>query len=248
MLLKHALAVVTGGSSGIGFATAERFVSEGARVVISGRNGDKLDQAAKKLGENALAVVADAASPKDMQRLYESAVSHFQCDVNVVVANAGISRQTPVRETSWEQFSDVLNVNVGAVYATVRESLPFLARPASIILVASLAANQGTKHFSAYCASKAAVVSLAKSFAAEFVEHDIRVNSISPGVADTPIFDTLGISNAQLLQWSNVIPMKRPARPEEIAAAILFLASDASRYMTGADLAVDGGMSGISPF
>ncbi|MBN3753739.1 SDR family oxidoreductase [Paraburkholderia sp. Tr-20389] len=248
MLLEHALAVVTGGSSGIGFATAERFVSEGARVVISGRHADKLGLAAQKLGANALAVVADAASPKDMQRLYESAVGHFKRDVNVVIANAGISRQTPVRETSWEQFSDVFNVNVGGVYATVRESLPFLARPASIILVASLAANQGTKNFSAYCASKAAVVSLAKSFAAEFVEHDIRVNSISPGVAETPIFDTLGISNAQLLQWSNVIPMKRPAQPDEIAAAILFLASDASRYMTGADLAVDGGMSGISPF
>jgi NAD(P)-dependent dehydrogenase (short-subunit alcohol dehydrogenase family) len=248
MLLKGALAVVTGGSSGIGFATAERFMAEGARVVISGRNAEKLGQAAEKLGENALAVVADAASPVDMHRLYEAAVNRFQCNVSVVVANAGVSRQTPVRETSLEQFSDMLNVNVGGVYATVRESLPFLGRPASIILVASLAANQGTRHFSAYCASKAAVVSLAKSFAAEFVEDDIRVNSISPGVAQTPIFDTLGISREQLMQWSNVIPMKRPARPDEIASAILFLASDASRYMTGADLAVDGGMSGISPF
>ncbi|WP_223961037.1 SDR family NAD(P)-dependent oxidoreductase [Paraburkholderia sabiae] len=248
MLLTHALAVVTGGSSGIGFATAERFVSEGARVVISGRNADKLKQAAEKLGENALGVVADAANPEDMQQLYKTAVGHFQCDVNVVVANAGVSRQTPVAETSLQQFSDVFNVNVGGVYVTVRESLPFLGRPASIILVASLAANQGTKNFSAYCASKAAVISLAKSFAAEFVEHEIRVNSISPGVAETPIFDTLGISSAQLAQWSNVIPMKRPAQPGEIAAAILFLASDASRYMTGADLAVDGGMSGISPF
>lgn len=248
MLLEHALAVVTGGSSGIGFATAERFISEGARVVISGRNADKLGQAAEKLGANVLGIVADATSPKDMHRLYQTAVDHFQCKVNVVVANAGVSRQTPVRETSWEQFSSVLNDNVGGVYATVRESLPFLGRPASIILVASLAANQGTKNFSAYCASKAAVISLAKSFAAEFVEDEIRVNSISPGVANTPIFDTLGISEAQLLQWSNAIPMKRPAHPDEIAAAILFLASDASRYMTGADLAVDGGMSGISPF
>jgi NAD(P)-dependent dehydrogenase (short-subunit alcohol dehydrogenase family) len=166
----------------------------------------------------------------------------------VVVASAGISRQTPVRETSLQQFSEVLNINVGGVYSTVREALPFLARPASIILVASLAANQGTKHFSAYCASKAAVVSLAKSFAAEFVERDIRVNSISPGVANTPIFDSLGMSETQLMQWSKVIPMKRPAEPAEIAAAILFLASDESRYMTGADLAIDGGMSGISPF
>ena len=248
MRLKDALAVVTGGSSGIGLATAERFIAEGARVVVSGRNADKLDQAAKKLGENALAVVADAASPSDMQRLYETAVGHFQRDINVVVANAGVSRQTPVRETSLEQFSDMLNINVGGVYATVRESLPFLDRPASIVLVASLAANQGTKHFSAYCASKAAVVSLAKSFAAEFVESEIRVNSVSPGVANTPIFDSLGISSAQLMQWSNVIPMKWPAHPDEIAAAILFLASDESRYMTGADLAVDGGMSGISPF
>ncbi|GJH25009.1 SDR family NAD(P)-dependent oxidoreductase [Caballeronia novacaledonica] len=248
MLLKHALAVVTGGGSGIGFAAAERFVAEGARVVISGRNAEKLQRAAEKLGENALPVVADAAIPDDMRRLYETAVGHFQCKVDVVVANAGISRQTPVRDTSLAQFSDVLNTNVGGVYATVREALPFLARPASIILVASLAANQGTKNFSAYCASKAAVVSLAKSFAAEFVESDIRVNSISPGVANTPIFDSLGMSEAQLLEWSRVIPMKRPADPAEIAAAILFLASDASRYMTGADLAVDGGMSGISPF
>jgi NAD(P)-dependent dehydrogenase (short-subunit alcohol dehydrogenase family) len=183
-----------------------------------------------------------------MRRLYETAVGHFQSNVDIVVANAGVSRQTPVRDTSLAQFSEVFDTNVGGVYATVREALPFLARPASIILVASLAAHQGTKNFSAYCASKAAVVSLAKSFAAEFVESGIRVNSISPGVANTPIFDSLGMSEAQLLEWSRVIPMKRPADPAEIAAAILFLASDASRYMTGADLAVDGGMSGISPF
>ncbi|SAK82229.1 short-chain dehydrogenase/reductase SDR [Caballeronia catudaia] len=248
MLSKNALAVVTGGSSGIGLAAAERFVAEGARVVISGRNEEKLQRAAQTLGDRALPVVADAASQDDMQRLYQTAVDHFQCDVGIVVANAGVSRQTPVPETSLAQFSDVLNVNVGGVYATVREALPFLARPASIILVASLAANQGTKNFSAYCASKAAVVSLAKCFAAEFIGFDIRVNSISPGVANTPIFESLGMSEAQLMQWSNVIPMKRPADPAEIAAAILFLASDASRYMTGADLAVDGGMSGISPF
>jgi NAD(P)-dependent dehydrogenase (short-subunit alcohol dehydrogenase family) len=248
MSLHQTLAVVTGGSSGLGFAAAERFVSEGARVVISGRNEEKLQRAAEQLGDQALPVVADAASPDDMQRLFQTAVDHFQCNVNVVVANAGVSRQTPVPETSLEQFSEVLDINVGGVYATVREALPFLARPASIILVASLAANQGTKNFSAYCASKAAVVSLAKSFAAEFIEFDIRVNSISPGVANTPIFDSLGMTEADLKQWSSVIPMKRPAEPSEIAAAILFLASDASRYMTGADLAIDGGMSGISPF
>lgn len=248
MLLEHALAVVTGGSSGIGFATAERFTAEGARVVISGRDPEKLRRAAERLGENVLPIHADASTPGDMQRLYETAVDHFQCNVDVVVANAGISRQTPVRETSLEQFSEVFNLNVGGVYATVREALPFLAKPASVILVASLAANQGTKNFSAYCASKAAVVSLAKSFAAEFVELGIRVNSISPGVANTPIFDSLGLSEAQLFEWAKVIPMKRPAEPAEIAAAIVFLASDASRYMTGADVAVDGGMSGISPF
>ena len=248
MLLNDALAVVTGGSSGIGFAAAERFVSEGARVAISGRDAEKLQRAADKLGANALPVVADAARPDEMKQLYETAVRHFQRDVTVLVANAGISRLTPVRETSLEQFSEVIDINVGGVYATVREALPFLGRPASIILVASLAANQGTKHFSAYCASKAAVVSLAKSFAAEFVELGIRVNSISPGVASTPIFDALGMSEAQLREWSNVIPMKRPAEPAEIASAMLFLASDESRYMTGADMAVDGGMSGISPF
>lgn len=248
MLLDKKLAVVTGASSGIGFATAQRFVSEGARVVISGRNQEKLRQAAQTLGENALCVVADAASPADMQRLYKTAVEHFQREIDVLVANAGISGQTPVRETSLEQFTDVLNINVGGVYATVREALPSLARPASIVLVASLAANQGTKNFSAYCASKAAVVSLAKSFAAEFVELGIRVNSISPGVANTPIFDSLGMSETQLLEWAKVIPMKRPADPAEIASAVLFLATDASQYMTGADLAVDGGMSGISPF
>ncbi|WP_020065700.1 SDR family NAD(P)-dependent oxidoreductase [Paraburkholderia caledonica] len=248
MQLDHALAVVTGGSSGIGFATAERFIAEGARVVISGRNAEKLQQAADKLGENALPVMANAANPEDMQRLYQTAVGRFKCNVDVVVANAGISRQTPLRETTLEQFSELLDINVGGVSSTVREALPFLARPASIVLVASLAASQGTKNFSAYCASKAAVVSLAKCFAADLVELGVRVNSISPGVAHTPIFDTLGISDAQLLEWSNVIPMKRPAEPAEVAAAILFLASNASGYVTGADLAVDGGMSGISPF
>lgn len=163
MQLDHALAVVTGGSSGIGFATAERFIAEGARVVISGRNAEKLQQAADKLGENALPVMANAANPEDMQRLYQTAVGRFKCNVDVVVANAGISRQTPLRETTLEQFSELLDINVGGVFSTVREALPFLARPASIVLVASLAASQGTKNFSAYCASKAAVVSLANA-------------------------------------------------------------------------------------
>ncbi|QAU25242.1 SDR family oxidoreductase [Dyella sp. M7H15-1] len=248
MQLDHSLVVVTGGASGIGYASAARFVRDGARVVISGRDTDKLRAAAARLGDNVLPVQADTTRPEEMKQVYQCAVDHFQCDVTAVVANAGISRQTPVGDTSLAQFSEILSINVSGVFVTVQEALPYLARPASIILVASLAAGQGTKHFSAYCASKAAVVSLAKSLAAELADRQIRVNSISPGVVKTPIFDTLGISPAQLAQWSNVIPLKRPAEPNEVAAAIAFLASEESRYMTGADLAIDGGMSGISPF
>lgn len=248
MKLKKKLAIITGGSSGIGYAVAELFLREGAKVVITGRDQNKINIVQNKLGSNALCIKADVTQMLAMEELYRTVKSHFNQKIDILVANAGIVRPTPINETSEEIFDKILAINIKGVFLTIQKALPYLNPGASIILVSSLAAKQGIKNFSAYCASKAAVASLAKCFAAELISENIRVNSISPGVVRTPMIERLELSEDVLAQWSTSIPMKRIASVEEIATAILFLASDEARYITASDLAVDGGISGISPF
>jgi NAD(P)-dependent dehydrogenase (short-subunit alcohol dehydrogenase family) len=245
MQLKDKLAVITGGNSGIGYATAELFVKEGAKVVIAGRDLDRLKAAEKKLGSNVISVQADVTRLDALENLYKAAKQHFNQNIDIVVANAGVSWQVFLKDATEKDFDDITSANIKGVFFTVQKALPYLNSGASIVLVASLAAKQGVKTHSIYCASKAAVVSLAQSFAAELVTENIRVNSISPGLTKTPIFDNMPAEDAA--QWTNNVPLKRMATMNEIATGILFLASDASSYMTGADLAIDGGVSGICP-
>ena len=150
-----------------------------------------------------------------------------------------------MKTTTPTDFEKLMAANVKGVFFTIQNAMPLLNEGSSVILIASLAGKQGVKSFSAYAATKAAVISLAKSFAAELVEQKIRVNSISPGVVRTKIMEGAGISEADLNSWANIIPMKRFGQPDEIASAALFLASDESNYVTASDIAVDGGVSGI---
>lgn len=246
MRLKGKTALITGGSQGIGLAIAQVFIREGARVVLVGRSLEKLQQAQKILGEEASIVSADVAKTADLDRVYR----HCQETVgrlDILVANAGISQCTPLTSTTEADFDRLIAANLKGVFFTVQKALPYLNEGGSLVLISSLAAKQAVKNFSVYSASKAGVTSLAQSFAAELVERKIRVNSISPGVVYTPILENAGLSEESLQNWAKVIPMSRVAQAKEIAEVALFLASDQSSYITAADLAVDGGISGISP-
>lgn len=246
MILKSKKALVTGGSQGIGQAIAQRFMEEGAQVAIVGRSVEKLKAAQEKMGQNIFPFVADVTQIKDLDRLYVEYHQRLE-KLDILVVNAGISQATPLVNATEEDFDRLIATNLKGVFFTVQRALPYLNEGASIILIASLAGKQGVKNFSIYAATKAAVISLACSFAAELLDQKIRVNSISPGVIHTSILDEIGLTDENLQSWSNSIPMHRLGKPHEIANAALFLASDQSRYVTATDIAVDGGVSGISP-
>lgn len=248
MKLKNKLAVITGGSSGIGLAAAETFLREGAKVAISGRDQDKLNRVKKDLGANAFCMPADVTHLADMQKFYKVISEHFGQKMDILVANAGISYAIPLKKTTPAEIEKIFNTNINGVFITVQQAVPYLNQGASIILMSSLAGKNATKDFSAYCASKAAVTTLAKCFAADLLDEKIRVNSLSPGLIKTPIFEGLGISAETFENWNKKIPLGRVGLPTEVAQVLVFLASEDSSYMTGADLALDGGISGIPSF
>ena len=243
MQLSDRVAVITGGSAGIGLATARAFVAEGARVAIFGRDRAKLQQAVGELGMDALAVQGDAASTTDLERLFGE-VRDKLGTVNVVVANAGlVGRQKPFAEISEAEFDEMAAVNFKGAFFTVQKALPHLRDGASIILISSALAHVGVPTSSTYSATKAAVISLGKTIAASLTPRGIRVNVLSPGPVETGVWDSLPpqAQEAQRANIQTVIPMKRMATPEEIARAAVFLASDDSSFMTGSELVVDGG-------
>ena len=243
MQLNDRVAVITGGSAGIGLATARAFVAEGARVAIFGRDRAKLQQAVGELGMDALAVQGDAASTTDLERLFGE-VRDKLGTVNVVVANAGlVGRQKPFAEISEAEFDEMAAVNFKGAFFTVQKALPHLRDGASIILISSALAHVGVPTSSTYSATKAAVISLGKTIAASLTPRGIRVNVLSPGPVETGVWDSLPpqAQEAQRANIQTVIPMKRMATPEEIARAAVFLASDDSSFMTGSELVVDGG-------
>lgn len=246
MLLKGKKAVITGGGQGIGFAIAQAFVQEGAQVALTGRSLEKLQDAQKRLGKETFVLSTDITKLSDLDQFYRQCSDKIG-QLDVIVANAGLSHKTPLATATEAEFDQIISANLKGVFLTVQRALPYLSNGASIILISSLAGKEGVKNFSAYAASKAGVVSLAKSFAAELVEKNIRVNSISPGVVWTSMFEGLNLSQDALKGWTQSIPMKRFAKPDEIAQVALFLASDKSSYITATDIAVDGGVSGISP-
>ncbi len=244
--LNGKVAVVTGGNSGIGLATARAFINEGAKVVIFGRSQASLDSAVGELGENAIAVQGDVSNLSDLDRLFATTQETFG-NVDIVFANAGVAPVMPLSIATEEHFEQVMNINVKGVYFTVQKALPVLNDGASIILNTSIVNEKGFPNFTVYSASKAAVRSFARTLSAELAERGIRVNAVSPGMVETPIFGKMGLSQEEASQFGESvvqqIPMHRVGRPEEIANAVLFLASDDSSYVLGTELPVDGGIA-----
>jgi NAD(P)-dependent dehydrogenase (short-subunit alcohol dehydrogenase family) len=246
--LEGKVAVVTGGSTGIGLAVAQEFVAQGAYVFITGRRQAELDRAAKLIGKNVTAVQGDVAKLEDIDKLYAT-VHREKGHLDIVVANAGIGELKPTAEASAEHFDKIFNVNARGVFFTVQKALKLLRDGGSIVIVASNAQYLGIPGFAAYSATKAAVRSFARSWAAEFKDRGIRVNTLSPGPIDTPIFETVAKTREEVEAikqgFSSQVPLGRIGRPEEMAKAALFLASSDSSFSTGIDLVADGGMSQI---
>ncbi|HEX8519851.1 MAG TPA: SDR family oxidoreductase [Pseudonocardia sp.] len=236
-------ALVTGGSTGIGFATAARFVAEGADVVITGRRQAELDKAADELGERVTAVRGDVSDLDDLDRLY-AVIEARGTGLDVLFANAGGGAFGRLEDLTPEQFDTTFSINVRGTVFTVQKALPLLNPGASIIVTGSTSASRGTPAFGVYSASKAAVYQFARTWAAELAGRGIRVNSIVPGPTETPGLIGLaapGEGRALIDSLATGLPLGRAGRPEEIANGALFLASDQSSFMTGSQLFLDGG-------
>ena len=248
MKLQNKVCVITGGNSGIGLATAHEFKANGAKVVIFGRSRQTLDQAAASLGKETLAVQGDVRKLGDIQRLFEQTGERFG-KIDVLVANAGIAKFAPVESFPEELFDELCDIHIKGTFYTVQKGLPWLRDGASVILVSTADADkQGRVGTSIYTAAKAAVRSLARSMSVELLPRRIRVNVLSPGMTDTPIITRekgmVGPSPEQLAAMiTKLIPMKRRGTPEEMAKAMLFLASDDSSYCIGMELVADGGLA-----
>jgi NAD(P)-dependent dehydrogenase (short-subunit alcohol dehydrogenase family) len=235
-------AVITGGNSGIGLATAQRFVQEGAFVFITGRRQDELDKAVKQIGKNVMGVQGDVSNLADLDRLYET-VKQQKGRIDVLFANAGIFENASLGSITEEHFDKIFGVNVKGVLFTVQKGLPLFQDGGSIILIASVAGSKGFEGGSVYSATKAAIRSFARSWTVDLKNRKIRVNAISPGVIETPMSAELSEQLKTILV--SAVPMGRMGRPDEIAKAVAFLASDDSSYMTGMELFVDGGLAQI---
>lgn len=242
------IAVVTGGSSGIGLAIAQKFVEEGAYVFITGRRQAELDNAVAAIGKNVTAVQSDVAKLEDLDRLYEQ-VKAEKGALDIIVANAGIAEFAPLGEVTIEHYNKIFDINVRGVLFTTQKALPLLRDGGSIVVVASVVQYLGFPGASVYSATKAAVRSFVRTWAAELKGRGIRVNSLSPGPIDTPILDgqykSKEEADAMKAGLTQMVPLGRLGRSEEIAAAALFLASSDSSYSTGIDLLSDGGMADI---
>ena len=238
-------AVVTGGSTGIGLATAARLASDGAHVFITGRHEAELEKAVAAIG-NATAVPGDVSVASDVDRLYERVRAHGH-GLDVLFANAGINHLATLAELTEEDHDRVFDINVKGTFLTVQKALPLLNDGASVILTASTSGESGTERFGAYGASKAAVRSYARTWANELSSRGVRVNVISPGPVNTPLFDKVFGERAEEMMTAIAagLPAKRIAEPDEIAAAVTFLASSQSSFVYGANLYVDGGMNQI---
>jgi NAD(P)-dependent dehydrogenase (short-subunit alcohol dehydrogenase family) len=240
--LQDKVAVITGGTSGIGLASARRFVAEGAYVYIMGRRRAELDAAVRAIGHNVTGVAGDVAQLADLDRLYET-VRAGKGHVDVVFANAGVGEVAPLGAISGEHFDRTFGVNVRGTLFTVQKALPLLREGGSVILTGSIAATKGIAGFDVYSASKAAIRSFVRTWTMELKERRIRANIISPGTIDTPIL--AGLPQEAIAQLVATIPMGRMGTPEEIAAAALFLASADSSFVTGIELFVDGGTAQV---
>jgi NAD(P)-dependent dehydrogenase (short-subunit alcohol dehydrogenase family) len=242
------VALVTGGNSGIGFAIAQRFVAEGAYVFITGRRQTELDKAKDEIGRNVMTVQGDVTVSADLDRLFQT-IANEKGKIDVVVANSGLVDPQEFGQITEESFDRTFNLNARGTLFTAQRALPLMNDGGSIILVGSIAAYTGVDGYTTYSATKAALRSYARTWTKEFKDRGIRVNNLSPGPIDTPIMDSQADSkedaDAIRAAFASVIPLGRMGRPEEVAAAALFLASDESSFCAGMDLSVDGGMAQV---
>jgi NAD(P)-dependent dehydrogenase (short-subunit alcohol dehydrogenase family) len=243
--LEGKIALVTGGTSGIGFATAKRFVSEGARVIITGRRKEVLDGAAKELGNQVIGIQADSGKLDDLDRLYAQIKAKYG-RLDVIFANAGGGEFATIDQATEEHFDKTFNSNVKGVFFTVQKALPLMKDGGAIVLNASIVSVKGIPAFGVYSATKAAVRSFARTWTNELKDRKIRVNVVSPGPIDTPGVDGLVGDPEQAKQmkanFATQVPLGRVGQPDEIAKAVVFLVSDDSSFVAGVELYVDGGM------
>lgn len=242
------VAVITGGSSGIGLATAKTFVAEGAHVYITGRRQEELDKAVAAIGRNVTAVKGDIGNLDDIDRLYD-AVRAGHGKVDIIVANAAFVELQPLAQATAQHFDKTFNTNARGTYFTVAKALPLISDGGSIVLVSSGMNVKGYPAYGAYAGTKAALRSFSRTWAMELKDRGIRVNTLSPGLIDTPIiekqFETQAEADGLREMFKQITPLGRVGRPEEIAAAALFLASNDSSYSTGIDLVADGGITSV---
>jgi len=246
--LQGRIALITGGNSGIGLATAKQFVNEGAYVFITGRRDPELAAAVKEIGRNVAGVQGDVANLGDLDRLFAQ-IKRGKGKLDIVFANAGVAQYAPFGKITEEHYDSIFNINVKGLLFTVQKALPLLPDGASIILNASIVGSKGFSSNSVYSATKAAVRSFARTWTTDLKDRRIRVNAVSPGPIDTPGLNDLvastGAGEQRLKTLSNSIPLGRLGTPDEIAKAVVFLASDDSSYITGTELFVDGGMAQV---
>jgi NAD(P)-dependent dehydrogenase (short-subunit alcohol dehydrogenase family) len=240
------IAVVTGGSSGIGLATAKRFVADGAYVFVTGRRKSELDAAVADIGDNVSAVQADVSKLSDLDRLF-AAVKQAKGRIDVLFANAGIAEAAPLGEITEDHFDRQFDINVKGTLFTVQKALPLMPQGASIILNASVVGSKGFATRSVYSATKAALRSFARTWTSDLKGRKIRVNVVSPGGTDTPGLQGLAKTDSKGLDelYRERVPLGRVGRPADVAAAVAFLASDDSSYITGIELFVDGGAAQV---
>ena len=246
--LENKVAVITGGNSGIGFATAKEFIAQGAKVIITGRNKESIDKASAELGSNAFGIASDVSNLDDVSQLADLVADNF-AKIDIIFINAGIAKFAPIDQVTPEFYDQSMNTNVKGSYFTIQALLPLMNEGGSIILNTSINAHIGMPGASVYSATKAALLSLAKNLSAELLHRRIRVNAISPGPTQTPLHSSakFEITEEQLVAMgegiTSQIPVGRFGTSEEIAKAALYFASDDSSFVLGAELIIDGGMS-----
>ncbi|MBL1276666.1 MAG: SDR family oxidoreductase [Ectothiorhodospiraceae bacterium] len=242
--LNGKIALITGGNSGIGYATAKKFKQEGANVIITGRSAEKVEEAAKALGVKGL--VADVAQLSAIADLVEHVKTEYG-KVDILFVNAGIFIPTPIGESTEETFDNTMDINFKGAVFTIEKFLPILNEGASIINLSSINAYTGMPNTSIYAASKAALNSYTRTASTELAPRKIRINSVNPGPVSTPIFGKTGMPEAELTEFStamqNKVPLKRFGQPEEIANLVAFLASDDASFITGSEYTIDGGLN-----
>ncbi|MCS7473572.1 SDR family oxidoreductase [Myroides odoratimimus] len=248
MKLKGKIALITGGTSGIGKATALLFIQHGAQVIITGRNKHTIDSTVAELGHQAIGIVSDAGNMVDLMRLGEE-LRHYTTRLDIVFVNAGFGKYAPLELIDETHYEEMFNTIVKGTLFTVQQVLPLMSSDSAIVLNTSIVTEVGMQNSSVYSAAKAAVQSFTKTFASELISRGIRVNAISPGPIQTNYFDRSNLSKEQVESFTTSfapqVPIQRFGQASEVAEAVMFLASDAASYIVGTELSVDGGFPKI---